>query len=283
MSIANSGMLVHISLSVWSGRKLDKQVSTEVDIAKSTKTRAGNYHKNLFAGVAELEEVRRVAGKIRNWHQMHTLPWSDGGDRLLTMANFMDYKQQLAVFEKEFNDAKKVFCDKYPSLISAQAFTMGKLFDRDEYPDANHIEDKFELRYTFSPVPEIGDWRVDTDAETLRELSGTYAKAYDDRLNKITRDLWDRLHGCLTHMAERLSNSPDGGKKIFRDSLMGNAVELCGLLSKLNVTNDPDLEAARKALESTVCNVDIKDLRENDGARLEIKTQVEDILHKFQF
>jgi len=283
MSISNSSMLVNISLSVWSGRKLDKQVSAEVDVAKSTKTRAGNYHKNLFAGVAELDEVRRIAGKIRNWHMMHTLPWSDGGDRLLTMANFMEYKKELGLLETEFSTAKQAFCDKYTSLISAQAFTMGKLFDRDEYPDVNDIADKFELRYTFSPVPEVGDWRVDTDAETKRELSATYEKAYNDRLKGITHDLWERLHGCLTHMAERLSNTPDGSKKIFRDSLLGNAVELCGLLSKLNITNDPDLEAARKSLESAVCNVDAKDLRESDGARLEIKTQVEDILHKFQF
>lgn len=66
MGISNTSMLVNISLSVWTGRKLDKQVSAEVDVAKSTKTRAGNYHKNLFAGVDELAAVGRISGKIRN-------------------------------------------------------------------------------------------------------------------------------------------------------------------------------------------------------------------------
>jgi hypothetical protein len=283
MSIASSSMLVNITLSVWSGRKLDREVSEEVDQAKSTKTRAGNYNKNLFAGVTELETVRQIAGKIRNWHQTQTLPWSDGGERLLTMANFLDYKRQLNDYEREFNDAVKTFCVKYPNLIAAQAFTMGSLFKRDEYPDVNHIASKFSMRYTFSPVPEVGDWRVQADESLKQELSQQYEQVYKDRLGDITNDLWQRLHGCLTHMSERLDDAPDGSKKIFRDSLLGNAVELCGLLTKLNVTGDPQLEQARKQLESAIVGVDVKDLRKHDGARKEIKSQVDDILKTMAF
>jgi len=199
------------------------------------------------------------------------------------MKNFLAFKQQLSVLEQEFRDAKQVFCDKYTSLISAQAFTMGALFDRLEYPDVKDIASKFDLRYTFSPIPETGDWRVDADAEDKRELEAQYEKAYFDRLGTIQKDLWDRLHGCLTHMADRLADTPEGTRKIFRDSVLGNAVEMCGLLSDLNITNDPKLEEARKALESAVCGLDIKDLRESEGARHEIRSQVDDILKKFSW
>jgi len=283
MGIANASMLVNITMSVWTGRKLDKQVSAEVDVAKSTKTRAGNYHKNLFAGVDELAAVGRISGKIRNWFHEQTLPWSDGGDRLLTMSNFKDFKGQLKIFEIEFADAVKTFCDKYSTLISAQAFTMGRLFDRSEYPDVDDIANKFALRYTFSPVPEVGDWRVDANAEDKKELEEQYQQAYDDRLGSTTRDLWDRLHGVLTHMADRLADTSEGEKKIFRDSLLETPVKLCELLTKLNVMNDPKLEAARKSLESAICNIDIKDLRKSQGARLEVKTQVDEILKRFDF
>lgn len=283
MGIANTSMLVNISISVWTGRKLDKQVSEEVDTAKATKTRAGNYHKNLFAGVDELAAVARVAGKIRNWHAEQTLPWSDGGDRLLPMQNYMEYKKSLNALEQEFNDAVRAFCDRYSTLISAQAFTMGALFDRSEYPDVGDIANKFALRYTFSPIPEVGDWRVDANASDKQELEDQYKKAYDDRLGATTKDLWDRLHGVLAHMADRLADASDGERKIFRDSLLETPVKLCGLLTRLNITNDPKLEAARKSLESAVCGIDVKDLRESQGARLEVKTQVEDILKRFDF
>lgn len=283
MGIANTSMLVNISMSVWTGRKLDKQVSAEVDVAKSTKTRAGNYHKNLFAGVDELAAVGRVSGKIRNWFHEQTLPWSDGGDRLLTMANYMDFKKQLKIYEDEFNEAVRIFCTKYSDLITAQAFTMGALFDRSEYPDVDDIANKFSLRYTFSPVPEVGDWRVNANADDKRELEEQYKKAYEDRLGSTTKDLWDRLHGVLTHMADRLADTPEGERKIFRDSILETPVKLCELLTKLNITNDPKLELARKSLESAIGNIDIKDLRESTGTRLEVKTQVDEILKRFDF
>lgn len=283
MGIANTSMLVNISISVWTGRKLDKQVSAEVDAAKATKTRAGNYHKNLFAGVDELAAVTRVAGKIRNWHMEQTLPWSDGGERLLTMANYMDYKKQLNVYEQEFNDAVKTFCDKYSTLISAQAFTMGALFDRNEYPDVDDIANKFALRYTFSPVPEVGDWRVDASEQDKQELQEQYQKAYEDRLVTTNKELWDRLHEVLLHMSDRLADAPEGGRKIFRDTLLETPIKLCGLLTKLNINNDPHLEQARKQLEQAILNMDVKDLRESDDARKEVRVQVDDILKRFNF
>jgi hypothetical protein len=283
MSISSSGVLVNLSLSVWSGRKLDRQVSEEVDVSKATKTRAGNYQKNLFAGVGELDNIRKIAGAIRNWHNVVTLPWSDGGDRLLPMAGFVSYKSQLSLFSQEFETAKQVFCDKYVNLIAAQAFTMGALFDRGEYPDAKNIASRFALRYTFSPVPEVGDWRIDASAEEKRELEEQYKDAYEERHKNITKELWNRLHGCLTHMADRLADTPEGERKIFRDTVLTNAVELCGMLTTLNITNDPKLEEARKSLELAVCNLDIKDLRESEGARHEVRAQVDDILKKFSW
>lgn len=283
MSLANDSMLVNLTISMWSGRKLDKQVSEEVDAAKNTRTRAGNYNKNLFAGAVELETIHSVSKLVRNWHQRQTLPWSDGGERLLPMGNFLPYKRELAVWEQTFNDAVQDFCVKYPTLIAAQAFQMGALFNRDEYPTADTIQHKFAMRYTFSPLPEISDWRVKTDDDIRKELDEQYRKVYDDRINSMTKDLWDRLHTCLTHMSGRLADKSEGKRHIFRDSLLANAVELCGLLSKLNVTNDPSLEAARKQLEISICTVDIADLRKSDGARQEVKAQVDDILKKFNW
>jgi hypothetical protein len=248
MGIANSSMLVNLSISLWSGRKLDKTVSAEVDVAKSTKTRAGNYHKNLFAGVDELAAVGRIAGKLRVWCAKETLPWSDNGDRLLTMDNFQHFKSEFKPLETEFNAAADTFCDKYSTLISAQAFTMGALFDRNEYPEVGSIRSKFGVRCIYTPVVEVGDWRVDANEKDKRELAEQYEQAYKDRLQGTTRDLWDRLHAALTHMAERLEDAPDGGRKIFRDTLFEVPVELCGLLTRLNVNKDPKLEEARKLL-----------------------------------
>ena len=41
--IQNSAMLVDLNISLWTARKMDKKVSQEIDNAKNTRSRGGNY------------------------------------------------------------------------------------------------------------------------------------------------------------------------------------------------------------------------------------------------
>jgi len=276
--IQNSSMLADLNISVWTGRKQDKKVSEEIDAAKSTKTKAGNYHKKLLAGTDKLEQVQKLVGMIRTWHYEQTLPWSDGGSRLLPMKNFFDYKATLSDYEQQFNDAVKEFLREYPTLVSAAAFQLGDLFDAEEYPDVDQLINKFKFRYVFLPVPDVGDFRIDVNEQHKEELVAQYESFYQNKLTEATKDVWDRLHECLSKMSGKLAGEE---KQIFRDSLVNNAVDMCDLLTKLNVTNDTKLEAARKKLESALVGVTPKDLREDDALRLDTKARVDEILSMF--
>jgi hypothetical protein len=65
--------------------------------------------------------------------------------------------------------------------------------------------------------------------------------------------------------------------------LVSNAVDLCALLTNLNVTNDPKLEHARKELETTIAGVTPDQLRENYETRTRVKSKVDEILKTFDF
>jgi len=54
-------------------------------------------------------------------------------------------------------------------------------------------------------------------------------------------------------------------------------------LRETNVTNDADLESARKAVERTLLGVSPEELRKNEAVRSDIKSQVEGILDKFNW
>jgi len=287
--IQNSAMLVDLNISVWTGRKMDKKVSDEIDAAKNTKAKGGNYHKKLLAGTQKLDNLQKLVGMIRTWHYAQTLPWSDGGSRLLPMKNFFDYKAILNDYEDQFNDAVSSFLAEYPTLVSAAAFQLGDLFDAEEYPVVDKLEGKFKFKYVFLPVPEVGDFRIDVSEAGKAELQEQYQKFYDDRLNEAMKDTWERLHECLKHMSDKLSNAevPRETKeglnhtKLFRDSLITNANELCELLTKLNVTNDVKLEKARQALEAAINGTRADDLRKSDELRLQTKARVDEILGMF--
>ena len=101
--IETSAMLVELSISCWTARKLDKRVSQEVDTTSGAKSRAGNYNKNLLAGTQKLDNIVKFAANARAWHNVNTLPWSDNGLRLLPVENFLRYKERLSELEQEYN------------------------------------------------------------------------------------------------------------------------------------------------------------------------------------
>ena len=276
--IQNSSMLVDLNISVWTGRKMDRKVSEEIDASKGTHARAGNYHKKLLAGTQKLDELQKLVSGIRTWHYEQTLPWSDGGSRLLPMANFFDYKATLNDWEKQFEECVNEFLVEYPTLVSAAAFQLGDLFSSDEYPDVHKLQDKFKFKSVFLPVPSAGDFRIDVGDTYKEELKAQYEKFYEERVNTAMQDAWDRLHDCLNKMSDKLAGQD---KQIFRDSLVDNAVEMCELLTRLNVTNDSKLESCRKKLESALVGVDAMDLRKDDELRLDVKSKVDEILSMF--
>ena len=72
-------------------------------------------------------------------------------------------------------------------------------------------------------------------------------------------------------------------KKRYHDTLITNPLELCELLTKLNVTKDPKLEEARKQLELTMLGANLESIKEDSTARSEVKSKVDAILNKFNW
>jgi len=284
--LSSSALIVNLSLSVWTGRKLDKRVSEEVDQQNSTKTRAGNYHKNLLAGSSKLTEITKIANAIRSWMYGVTQPWGDNGDRVLNMAHFMEFKDRLTDYEQQFGTAVNNFLNDYDTLVAAAAFQLGDLFNREDYPTREHIESKFGMRYSMTPLPQAGDFRVDIGEEGLKELQSQYEAVLQQRVTGAMTEAWERLHDCLTRMSERLTDDIDSNgeskRKIFRDSLVENAIEICGLLKSFNITNDTRLDEMRKQLEDAMRGVDADSLRDSDSLREQTKRKVDNILSKFE-
>ena len=75
----------------------------------------------------------------------------------------------------------------------------------------------------------------------------------------------------------------DDAKKRYYDSLVENPLELCGLLTKLNITNDPKLEEARRQVELTMLGVTMEGIKEDKHYRADVKAKVDDILKKFEW
>jgi len=284
MSISSSALLVELNISVWPASKLDREVTDKVNTDASAVRGASQTKKNLFAGTSLRKDISDFAARVRLYHNKHTLPWADKGERMLPTKLFMEYKQTMNGFEQTFNMMCTNFFVEYPRLVAEAPTNLGTMYKAEDYPDLTDVRLKFGFRRAVKPIPESGDFRLDIPAHDLAEMKNDYEKQYSDRLAEAMREPWERLHKMLVGMSEKLTDvEGDDSKKRYHDTLISNPIELCGLLTKLNVTNDPKLEEARRQLELTMLGADIESIKEDADSRSALKSKVDAILGKFDW
>ena len=280
ISIASAAMLVEVSISTWTARKLDRSVTDEVNTSKHASKHAARVNKNLLAGSKELERINNLAAEIRTWVYIRTMPWSDTGPRLIPTAAFFDFKTELNKYELEFNRRVDVFVQQYPNLIAGQAFKLGDMFDRGDFPTQDAIENKFSFRVTFSPVPSAGDFRVDIGKEAESALREEYEEAYKERVDSAMNDIRKRVRNSLEHLSDRLGYDGDT-KKVFHSSIIENLKQVLAAADLMNLVDDVDLRDTRDKVERLIDSVTVKELRKNDHIRKDVRSQVDSILDKF--
>ncbi len=260
-TLKEKALLVKFSRCSYSARKYDKKVSGEVE-AKYNAKDAGRYNKVLIAKEA-LEKGQKASNEARTFVYTQTLPWTDEGWRILTSANYLPFTQEMRKKIRAIDEADREFIDKYPDFKEEAKARLNGLYNEMDYPPVSEIARKFSCSIEFQPIPEAQDFRIPSDMSP--EQIEAIGKDLDERVKAATseavKDLWSRLYDVTSHAAERLS-SPD---LIFRDSLIQNITDLCELLPRLNLTNDPALEAMRQRIESSLTMFMPDELRPKDS------------------
>ena len=284
MSISASAVLVELNISVWPASKIDREVTDKVNTDASAVRGASQTKKNLFAGTSLRKDIEKFAARVRLYHNQHTLPWADKGERMLPTKLFMEYKQTMNGYEQTFNMMCNNFFIEYPRLVAEAPNALQGLYKAEDYPELTDVRLKFGFRRTVKPVPEAGDFRLDIPAYDLEETRAEFMAQQDRKLADAMREPWERLHKVLLGVSEKLTDvEGDDGKKRYHDTLLTNPLELCSLLTKLNITNDPKLEEARRQVEVAMLNADMESIKEDADTRSELKSKVDAIISKFEW
>lgn len=244
--IQSRAMLVNLSISAWTARKLDKKVSAEVERSHSAHD-AGRFNK-LLVNKTLLDPISKLSGQIREYHYSVTLPWSDNGPRLLPSALFMDYTAEMHKFKAAFRRLVDDLVALYPTEVQRARSRLGTMYQPEDYPEPWAIRDRFSITQEFLPVPSAGDFRVDVDADSDRELRESVTRAVAERQANAVKATYDRARDVVSKIAERLA-IPDA---MFRDSLIDNARDLTIVLDALNITDDPAITALRIDIEQNL-------------------------------
>lgn len=271
-ALTTRAMLATLNISCWTAMRKDDSVAKEVD-QRHNAERAGLYRKHLVPKES-LEGCHTAARLLREHHNKFTLPWTDGGTRLLPTKLHREYDQKFS----DLRDAYFIEVDKfialYDSTLQTQARKqLGSLYDPKDYPPGRLLRSKFGVQLDLMPVPAEGDFRVDIGAEQLQRVQKELAARLAEREKAAVADAWKRICDVVGNVHVRLTAE----RPIIRDSLAGNATELAAILPGLNLGDDKLLQAASQRI-ATELILDLASLRKSKKERERVAKLAADIL-----
>lgn len=288
-SLASRAMLVSLNIRQWAGTKQDKKITTEVHDSHNIdeSVDAGRFNKKLL-GKDALQQIRRVVGFARNAHIALTLPWSQEGQRILSVHGYSDYMDKMAEFRKEFDEELPKFVASFPQFVAQRALELNGAFNPADYPDASKISSHFTFTLRVSPLPIGKDFRADLDEAQKAQIMADIEAQTGEAIQGTVRFVHEKLAKMLSHMIESLkdytpSEKLEDGREtkpkgIFRNSLVENIREVVKLMPSLNITNDAGLIAITERIERDLIEHDAEDLRESDSIRGKTAAKAEAIL-----
>lgn len=281
-TLQSSAMLVELGISVWTARKLDKRASDDITSQNHADRGMANVNKKLLS-CDELTAIQKFAANARTSHYSMTLPWSDTGLRLLPTAKMFDYMKTMTGLQNEFYKLRDKFLGRYEWLINETQLKLGDMYNPNEYPSNDAVQAKFGFRLNHIPLPEPGEFesediRLTIGAQQAAELQQQYASFYEEQIVRGVGHVWSRVNDALTRMSERLDYADHEQKKVFRNSLVSNVLEVIDMMETMNITNDPTMQLQCRRLKLAMQGVSPEALREDEGLRRSTKQSVDEAI-----
>jgi len=217
--------------------------------------------------------VHQKTGIIREKFAKNTLPWGIDGTRILPSANYLQFMTDFRREKGEWNSLVGMFTDSYDDLVDEAQRWLGDLYNEADYPSKDKIIEKFSVDMAVMPVP-TNDFRVSLANDELARLQEDLEQRMVSVQQEAMSDCWHRLHKHVQHMVDKLSDP----KGIFRDSMLDNAQETCDLLTRLNIADDPNLEAMRRAVEDKLISHHPDSLRNDPDLRQDTADEARKIM-----
>jgi len=275
MKLSERAMLVDFTVSQYSGRRKDKELTEAVVVKAKAESDTGSWWTSVVPA-SSMAEVNSAINQARVFYGTQTLPWLDTGCRILPAESFLPFSSEMRKLEARYWKGVDDFLQKYPDICDRAKDRLGDLYKPELFPDPSDLRAKFNWVLNVLPLPDATDFRVDLGDDAVKEIQENIERQVKGVMEKAVRDTWKRLHTVVSRVAERL-NDPEG---VFRDSLIGNVKELCDLLPRLNITEDVELARMTKEVKAKIAKQSPTELRGDKAQRQQTADAAEDILKR---
>jgi citrate lyase gamma subunit len=274
--LQEKALLVNLSVSLWDAKKLDKNVTREIE-SNHNASDAGNFSKKLIEK-SNVDTYKKLANEARMLVYNSTLPWDNSGNRLLSVKEYQHLSDKLAEIREKFNKAANDFIDSYPNLIENAKYRLNSLFNSSDYPSIQELKRKFNFEMNFYPLLDINDIRININQAEQDKIKAQIEENYRNQFEQAIADLWDNLHKTVKHLAETMQDKD----KQFKASTLENVENLVSFLDKYNFNNDTRLDEIKNLINKNLIGFDAETIRQDETEREKLANNAKNVLDKIE-
>lgn len=255
-------------------RKLDAQ-QLNVNADKSML----GFSKKLLDS-PELAAIHKADGEFKrdNLTPPRTLPFPIDAVRLVPNEGVADLLQKFSVYKTITRPALvESFMSVYARQVEEAIQRLGPdLSDRSEYPDAEDVRRRFGVTVRIVSFDAPASLRaIDKRAWEIAEMSAR------ELMQDATEQARDVMRATALELVARLrdalQDSPEGKKRIFRDTAVNKLKVFLQDFNLGNLTNDTALQAEIEKARGLLAGVDAQDLRDSNRFRAKMRQEMEQI------
>jgi hypothetical protein len=267
---------VRVSFS-WLGtqRKLsDAQTKQAADTFEASTDLVTASKKLIDTKNATYKTLTAIKSQAAGYWRSMTLPYPQDGIRLIKQSDVEAFETRMRSFREQLKAAEANLQLEYDTLKNAAREKLGSLFNSSDYPTS--LEGVFDVKWEY-PAVDAPNYLMTFNPELYEQEQRRIQTRFENAVVMAEDAFADRLQEMISHLIERLTDEPDGTRKVFKKSAIDNFKEFYDNFRHMNVRSNEQLEGLIKQANDLVAGVDVAELRDNKNARQTLSEQMSNV------
>jgi hypothetical protein len=207
------------------------------------------------------------------WRAM-TLPFPQDGLRLIKQNEVEKFEEKMRDFQERLAQAASNLQLEYEEIKQNAREKLGDLYNPNDYPAS--LENMFAISWEY-PSIDAPDYLLRYNPSLYRQEQKRVQEKFETAVLMAENAFAEKLEELVDHLIERLTDSTDGGVKVFRKSAVENFKEFYENFRHMNVNSNQELERLIKRAADITAGVDVKALRDRRDLRQNLTTQMSSV------
>ena len=272
-TLSDKAMLAKLSQHSLGDTKVESQLTEQLQTAQNDK--GLRVMSKLFQDKNNpVHQLKSLQQEQYVYHTTNTLPFEDGGSRLLPNSRYLDYSQGMAAIRAKFDKWRQDHLSNYDAYVLqdiAYRRTKGSgisAIDPADYPSVGRIVNVLEPKVVLKPLPTSHHFVYDISDEDRKNFEESqleqFKMAQMDAIARVTRPLEKLISKLETY----------GGIKSgerFHESLVKNILQGASEAKNLTIDAAPEYVEQLDDLLNKANALSVDGLRENEFYRKDVK------------